>query len=776
MAETLSPAREATVAAILEDDTRPHLVTGPFGVGKTRLLGAVEARLVARDHLVLRVFVPPDGGPADGIGRTLAQFRRTLDISRQLGDQLKRFGYPRLARATATLTRKAQFTPVRVQQTISASGRSTVHADGAQGLQIQWGDHLGVLDRSLRDHVVEAIARVGRRRRVALLIDEVQHLDETHGVTWLLELIRSLDGVRVVAARRGAVGTVLGRVFRCHGLGPLSRDDVAAHLAQRVGGPVEPALVDHVCLVTGRLAWGVGVLAEGLARTRAAGTGTPVIPTGPLELDELFGHVLAALPKDLRTALEQLSVLREFDRAAAVHMLETGGTPAGRAEALLNELVDALLVETDVLGEYPQGRSVDVAHASTSLRLPELVRRVADASVRAQGAERPVELHRRAAGFYQVAVDAAGAESADPFSHWSALEGGLAQRYFSEWVHHVAHAEPRLRAETRSKIIRWYLEGFFWYEWKVPHWFCSSLLSYCAEIRRTGEDAGWLDCLAQLHQNYPRGWRKAAEPAVWRRAIDALTHLRTTGWQPGGPPAEVTDNGQVYALATHLLAECFHYSGAGPRTADERYAEAAEWYVGEYNNWNRRYVELHRIELAVGSGLREVGPGEFAGLLAFAREVGDVEMFCFALRVSADAHLNRGEFRHAAAAIAAATLHALAYQAKQILLPQMHNFPDGYTREVYLELVARTRALVEAIRDRDAALASRVETALLDLFAPFWDGGAGERDAMLPPPPSDQELGVGDSDYVRRVRWLVELRSRHLWRVEVDPAELGLEA
>ncbi|ADJ48691.1 hypothetical protein AMES_6865 [Amycolatopsis mediterranei S699] len=777
MAELLSRTRETTVAAILEDDTCPQLVTGPFGAGKTRVLGSLEDRLIAREYVVLRVVVPPGEGPGDGIGRTLDQFRQTLDISRQLGEQLKQFGHPRLAKATATLTRKAQIAPIRVQQTISASGRAIVHANGAQGLQIQWGDHLGVLDRALGDHVVEAITRAGRRRRVALLIDDVQHLDEKRGVAWLLELVRTLHGVRVVAARRGAAAdTVLGRVFRSHGLGPLSRDDVAAHLAQRLGAGAEPALVDHVCLVTGRLAWGVGVLAEGLARARGETAGPPVVPTGPLELDELFGHVLAALPGELRTALEQLAVLREFDRAAAVHMLGAGGTPPDRAEAVLDELVDALLVETGVLGRDPRTRSADVAHAPTSLRLPELVRRVAGTSARAQGPARPAELHRRAADFYQAAVDAAGAETGDPFAHWSALEGGLARRYFSEWVHHVAHAEPRLRSETRSKIIRWYLEGFFWYEWKVPHWFCSSLLSYCAEIRRTNEDVEWLDCLAALHQNYPRGWRKAAEPAVWRRAIDALTHLRTTGWQPAGPPAEVTDAGQVFALATHLLAECFHYSGASPQAAEERYLEAAEWYVGEHNDWNRRYARLHRIDLAVTYDLREVAPGELTELLEYARGVGDVEMFCLALRVAADAHLRRGELRHAAAAIAAATLHALAYQAKQLLLPQMHNFPDGYTREVYLEMIARTDALVAEVRERDAAVAARVEAALVDLFAPFWDGGAGEREAMLPPPPSDRDLGVGDGDYVRRVRWLAEIRSRHLWRVTVDPEGLGLEA
>ncbi|UOZ06776.1 AAA family ATPase [Amycolatopsis sp. WQ 127309] len=780
MPEAFSRNRDAIVDAILDNYTSPHLVGGPFGAGKTWLLSRLEECLEARGYLVIRAAVPSAADPDDGIGRTFDRFRQTLDFVRRIGERLRHSGHPRLAKATATLTRKAQFTPVHFEQTIAASGRSTVNAAGAQGIHFQWGDHLGGLDGALRDHVVEAITRAGRRRRVALLVDDAQHLDASGGTAWLLELVRALGGALVVVARRGGgADTALGHVCRVHALGPLSRDDVAAHLAQRLGRGVRPALVDDVCLTTGRLAWGVGVLAEGLAREPAEGGGRAVVPAGPVELDELIGRVLAAMPKELRSALDHLAVLREFDRATAVHMLGADGTPAGRAEVLLDELVDALLVETDVAREDPRARSADVTHPLTALRLPELVRKVACASVRARRPDGLAELHRRAADFCQSAVDAASVAAGDPFAHWSAIEGGLSQRYFSEWVYHVAHAEPRLRAGTRDKIIRWYLEGFFWYEWKVPHWFCSRLLSYCAEIRRTNTDVEWLDCLTTLHQNYPRGWRKEAPPEAWRRAIDALTHLRTVVRRPAGPPAEVTDDGQVFALATHLLAECFHFVGTNPEVADERYLEAAEWYVSDYNSWNRRYTCLHRLELAVRHGLREVGFDELAELLGYAKDVGDVEMFCLALRVSADAHLRRGELGHAAAKTAAATLHALAYQAKQLLLQQMNDFPDGYTREVYLEMIARTEALVAEIRQRDTAFAARVEKSVVDLFAPFWEGGddcAGGRETLLPPPPSDRELGVVDSGYVRRVRWLVELRNRYLWRVDVDPAEFGLEA
>lgn len=771
MAEASSRNRDATLDLIFADAGCPHLVCGPFGAGKTWLLGRLEERFAAAGYLVVRVAVPVAADPEDGIGRTFDRFRQTLDFVRRIGEELKRSGHSWLAKATTTLTRQAQFTPIRVEQRISASGRAVVHADGAQGIQLQWGDHLAGLDGELRDHVVDAITRIGRPS-VALLVDDAQHLGPGSGVAWLTELVRALEGVRVVVARRGnGADTALGRVFRTHALGPLSRDDVAAHLARRLGERAGPALVDHVCLVTGRLAWGVGVLAEGLARAPGS---AEVVPSGPVELDELLDRVLVTLPEDLRKALDHLAVLGEFDRATAVSMLGVDGTPPDRAEALLDQLIDALLVETDVAREDPRSRSADVAHPATSLRLPELVRTVARASV--GHGDRLTGLHRRAAEFYQRAVDEASAAASDPFAHWSAIEGGLSQRYFSEWVYHVAHAEPRLRAETRAKIIRWYLEGFFWYEWKVPHWFCSRLLGYCAEIRRTNTDVAWLDSLEALHRNYPRGWRKQASPAEWRAAITALTQLRTVVRQPAGPPAEVTDDGQVFALATHLLAECFHLWGAHPEVADARYLEAQQGYAGEYNSWNRRYTRLHRLDLAVTHGLREIDFAELTDLLRYAKEVGDVEMFCLASRVAADAHLRRGELAQAAARMASATFHALAYQAKQLLLQQMDNFPDGYTREVYLETVERTEALLETIRQRDAELAPKVEQGLVDLFAPFWDGGGGERDATVPPPPSDRELGVVDSDYVQQVRWLVELRNGHLWRVDAGPADLGLEA
>jgi hypothetical protein len=781
---TIDNVLHASHAALLESVvSRPaeaHLIAGPFGIGKTGLLNELGDRLSASRCIVLRIAVPDNPESAASATRSLHGFRQCLDIATQIGDQFKTIGEQRLSRNLTVLTRRAQFNPITVNQSISATDQASVNAGGAQSVQLNWGEHLTILDGLLGDEVVTAINHRMKKSAIAILIDDIHHLEGFRGEAWLVDIVRRTPGARVIATRRLSRATpMLARAFSRHALGPLPRQDVAVYLGRRLGATASVALVDLVCATTGRLPWGVAFVAERLIRS-------PDMTQRELEelldttnvssdLADLVDVCLVRLPPELRQAIDQLSVLRDFDRRAAEYMLAADQPSAEHADTLLADLHQELLLEAAASDERGLTRSSDPASSQGCIRMPDIIRTAVMKRNSRRDPFRFVALHRRASGFYSSAVERVSADLDDPFLHWSAIEGGVSQRYLSEWIYHVANTTETIPSDERSKIVRWYLEGFFWYEWKVPHWFCQRLLGYCEVVRRGSSSVEWLDCMHTLHQHYPRGWRKEADPATWHRVIDALIQLRGYVRKPGAPPTEATDSSQAYALATHLLAEALHFSRADLDVAAERYQEAARWYVGDSNAWCRSYALLHQADLATQQGNPTLARAELSSLLASAKHYEDIEMFCHALRLQGDERWLSGRLEEAMMASLLAVLHAIAYQTRQIFLPEMVHFPDAYTREVYKETVSRASARVGELEQVDSALATTARRAAKRLFASFWEYDNTISADSFPPPPADVDLGRTESDYVSRVRWLVEKQSALLWNVDVSPSALGME-
>lgn len=787
MPDALRASRTQLIESIVAGTAEAHLVFGPFGTGKTELLKEVGARLTALGCTVLQVAVPDDAQAPDPAHRPQHAFRQCLSIAQQIGDQLSAAGEPKLSRAIPTLVRQAQFSPITINQSITATDSASVHADGVQSVELHWDQHLTVMESLLGDAVVSAVSQRLRRSAVAVLFDDIHNLQAPQGHGWLLDVLRRIPLARVIATQRpGVVPSALTRAFSLHRLDPLRRDDVAAYLAQRWGSTVTDSQVDLVCAATGRLPWGVTFVAERLIRS-------PDVTRRELEdilesakvgsdLVDLVDASLTRLPPELRHALDRLAVLRDFDDRAAVHMLNAddgpGAGPGTRhATTLLNELRQVFVLEITTRYERGRTRSSDPTDPGTLMHLPDIVRAAVSRQNMRRDPYQVTALHRHAAHFYRAAVEEANARLEDPFGHWSTIEGGVAQRYLSEWIYHVANAGSALSRTERTRILRWYFEGFFWYEWKVPHWFCQRLLEYCEAIRRTNTSVEWLDCVHRLHRHYPRGWRKEAKPEIWRIVIEALVQLRGYMRQPGPPPAEATDASQTYALITHLLGEALYFSRMNLQTAGDRYREAARWYVGESNAWCRTYIRLHLAELELARGDPTPTRVEFADVLVAARNYEDIELYCHALRLRADERRVSGQWAEAVAAGVLAVLHALAYQARQLFLQEMMNFPDAYTREVYDETVTRTSALIDRLQQLNPALAAKTRQAVIRLFRPFWeyDNDATAPTGLFPPPPADVDLGRPESGYVSRVAWLMERRESLLWSLDVDPGALGLE-
>jgi hypothetical protein len=778
MGSVIHASRAALLKEILDTPTASHLIVGPFGIGKTAFLNELGTQLFASGVVVMRLSVPKSAEATDPAARSLHTFRQCLDIARQFGDQLGHQGEPRLLRNITGLTRRAQFNPISINQSISASDHASVQADHAQSVHFHWGDYLATLDGLLCDEIATAVGSRTRKVKLAILIEDVHNLDGLHSGAWMAELLRRIDGAWVIATRRpGDDAGVLSPAFTQHELGPLSTGDVVAQLERCFGKPPSPTLVELTCTATGRLPWAVDFLTARMA-------GAPALTQHELrdllertdiraDLSGLVDVCLVHLPGALRAGLESLSILRDFDNRVAAYMLAELSL-AETSDKFLQQLSQAHLLDISVTAGEDPARSSDPARPQSCMHIPSIIRTAVCKRGSQQNSLYIAGRHCRAAHFYRTAVDELSATLADPFSHWAATEGGISQRYLSEWVYHVANGTQRLSAADRDKILRWYLEGFFWYDWKVPHWFCQRLLEYCDEFRRAGASVDWIDCLQSLHKHYPRGWQKNADPTTWRVVANALIQLRAYVRQPGGPPAAATDGSQVYALATYLLAQSYYFSGLHLELAAERYIEAARWFVGEENAWCRTYVLLQQADLAVRLGDPDTASASYATLLAAAKQSEDIEMFCHTLLMRADERWQSGAVAEAIAADLQAVLHAMAYQVRQLFLPEMVNFPDAYTREVYAEAVSRATAHLDALEVADAALASGARRAIARIFAAFWEYDGALPASLFPPGPGDDDLGRSESEYVSRVRWLVEQWDSLLWNLDIRPEAIGL--
>jgi DNA-binding CsgD family transcriptional regulator/tetratricopeptide (TPR) repeat protein len=298
----------------------PQLPTAPRCIGRDaeirRLTDLVEQ--AAAGH---GVAVTVEGEP--GIGKTLL-----LDTAVARCDRL---GMRVLRGRAEALERRLPFAALHAclsGGSVGLDGDEEAEQDAALLRDIA-GPGRGVVaeehEFAVTEAILDLIDRWCARGPVALVIDDVQWIDRASAVV-LHRLGRDLAQqplALVLATGRTGHSDAAAGLFRSlvsHGaqplvLGPLPEADVAALVADRLGAPAGPALVELVAGASGNPMY-VGELLAALAREGAIqvlnGVAEVVDGTGrqvPRSLVEAIQQRLAFLPRMVRRTLEIAAVL-----------------------------------------------------------------------------------------------------------------------------------------------------------------------------------------------------------------------------------------------------------------------------------------------------------------------------------------------------------------------------------------------------------------------------------------------------------------------------------
>lgn len=753
--------------AVLENDDLVHEISSPWGTGKTWLLQRLQHSLADQGKRVIYLSVGPEPAPSEEGAHPLAELRYCLNLANAIAEQFPGRPGRRLRRAIETAGKKGSFLPIEINQSIHAGENAVIHAGEAQSVHITaaWSAHVAGLTEALARDVAAAI---GEAAPAALLVDDFHHLGYPEVSRWLVSTLERLEKTRVVVAwERDPQTRVLGGRFRAHALRPFSEGEIASYLSQRLGQPASRSLCQLVDAATGRMPWAVALIAEAVAHEPEGRVKDLRRLLGTIDVADRVSHLLDIFFAGRKGAvqrchLEVLSVPRRFDAELAATLLADSLPDEVTVAEALAEMRRTMLLHSTQEHEVLPTRIATPGHAPEEFSLPTAIQSVIAAELRDRDPSAWRGLHAKVAGHYWEKIIAWSGrdDGGNIFSYWSRFENQTWPRLLTEWIHHVAQSPAGDLSQVRTLVTRWYLEGFFWYEWSVPHWFCERLIDACQELHTAGADTAWLDSLEVLHTTFPRGWQHQASSEQWQRCTDALLKIRYDAEAVQSSPPELANSAsQIYAIASHLLGHSVLFQSGPPEQGMRFYTAARQWYVGEQNDWSRTYLDVHEIDLWMRSG-DLTRAEDLPGTETAARELNDYEMLTLVIRMEADRLWLTGRREKALGGYLKAIMHALSYQAKQLNLPNINYFPDVYTRELYVEMVTRTTERLDELTAGEKPLADRFAATARHLFAPFWRDAAPDR--LFPPPPGPDDLGLEDSDYIRRVRWCVEQRGQVL--------------
>lgn len=319
--EQLALLREL-VAATASGTPAVVVVTGEAGIGKTRLLDELTETLVSGS--VLRVHVNCSPGAARGL---------PLGAVREIVGELHRVLGPDLDRITSVDSRALA---ARLTDPGTYAERASVGHGGSVGSQVP-----------LFDEVVGMVRAVARARRLVVMIEDIQWMDETSRdlIDFLARSLRDEQLMLVLTARTGDTDYESCRRFVAdltglrHGtrieLARLTRAQVAAQVAelQRSG-----ASVTQVGAAAGVDLERVVVLTEGVPLLVEEVLDAGVDDVGDLA-DALVGHRIARLSPAARTVVE----------SAAVAVLDPTAGQLARAAPLPHDQFDEAFNEA-ILG------------------------------------------------------------------------------------------------------------------------------------------------------------------------------------------------------------------------------------------------------------------------------------------------------------------------------------------------------------------------------------------------------------------------------------------
>jgi DNA-binding CsgD family transcriptional regulator/tetratricopeptide (TPR) repeat protein len=441
--------------AAVSGDVRLLLVIGDAGVGKTRFVTESMRRMAADGTVAI-------WGGCLPMRETLP----LLPLADALGDLSR---VDRRAVLESALATAPRYVREEVARLLPELASETTEAAGPEGGQ--------------RDRLFAAIAdlfeTVSQRRRIVLVVEDVHWADAAtlDCLTFLTRAHRD-PAVPVVVTCRSDEAPLDPQVVEwlAHvrerggvtqiGLGPMSRREVAEHVAELSGSPAPPLVVDELYARAEGNPFFTEQLMAAAAQEGGLGSGVGL----PTRLAELLVTRAARCGGAARTVLSGLAVAGrplDEDLLAAVSALGVDDVRGG-----LRELAAArLLADTGSRGEH-RPRHALLAEAVAAQLLP---------------GER-VALHERVAGALQAAGDDTFA--AEAAGHWAAA-GRVAEEL-----------PARVHAAEAAERVLGYAEA-------ARHW--QRAIELCALVPNPEPPAG-----ADLPHMYIRGVNalfKAGEPA-----------------------------------------------------------------------------------------------------------------------------------------------------------------------------------------------------------------------------------------------------------------------
>jgi hypothetical protein len=542
--------REAIIDEIVQAATGPREAVvfdleGPRGSGRSRLLDDLHKRLAQEDGCKV---VTADLAPYVGAAAADTEARPRLEA---LGE------YQILLQDLAGELPGARDGFSDRVRALAAAG-----ADDAASAEVRADD--------LASALATQFANVLAGERLVILVDNASA--STGDLSrWLRRLLHHLvvgGGAVAVVFRGVAPGEPPnwpGRVLR-RTMPSLSEDDVAAHLADRLGSRPSDEVVDVVVAWSGGYARAVDAAADLVGATVSATQLAGVLEAPPASVIAKIKPALEHLhtgDERLRAAVEVAASLRNFDLESVTVIVD---------DLELEPPDDLELVLEGLPFVRPGARDGTRAFCEFFRILVE--RELKGARPAAADESRFVKLHRAATGYYKDKLRLAVEDRGEVYASWERLERPEIQTLVLDFLYHAARFPDRDWA--RFQLATLYFDVFWWWGWYLEAPFASALLDEWERSEREWPDEGeFIDEFRRFQRSYvpySELWPSALDRRErWVDALDALGQLRRRLLDPRPVNAEER---HVRGITASFMGDALRHLDLEDRDADRRYGEA----------------------------------------------------------------------------------------------------------------------------------------------------------------------------------------------------------
>ena len=341
-----------------------------------------------------------------------------------------------------------------------------------------------------------------------------------------------------------------------------------------------------------------------------------------------------------------------------------------------------------------------------------------------------------------------------------------------QWLYFQAYTPERGSANLNFASL--YFGAFWWWGCYCQFPFCDKLLEMWG-TQRSDVDQKWLAALLQFHKSYPHHHsypiRYIKEDTdKWRLVKKALEHIRKLGGLEREKSELDKISRHVRGLTNMFLGESYHYVDKNYKEAESLFKEAKKLFEEaetDDDNWSIPWTLWYLADLY----LEREESGDFEKALQYCQESikianeankmepdkRDNEIIANDYRVMADVYWRQNKYELAFKNYTYAVYFAYLYQ-------RYPHPPDFYTVEFYKEMRTRTRNRFDNLwsKNKQQEIIQAYRN-LRNFWGPYW--GLVDKPSpdlpptnptilinyVLPPPPTNQEMGNQATEYVNRV-------------------------